>query len=159
MPSRVETSSVHSSSLCIHSIAFLNHRSTILLIYLCPHLHLHLPVPQVQLDQQGRARKAIADLYRWRYKALGDLPSIAKEERFSQAVAGFARPFQLVDVGELNGVGESAPLPHYIQNLAEAEFVVATFMYMRLQARTRPPRSSPLLALIPVTPSPQNPSH
>jgi len=32
----------------------------------------------------------------------------------------------------LNGVGESSPMPYYIQNLAEAEFVVATFMYMRL---------------------------
>ena len=31
------------------------------------------------------------------------------------------------------GVGESVPLPHYIQNLAEAEYVVATYMYMRLQ--------------------------
>ena len=31
------------------------------------------------------------------------------------------------------GVGESSPHPFYIQNLAEAEFTVATFMYMRLQ--------------------------
>ena len=30
-------------------------------------------------------------------------------------------------------MGESVPLPHYIQNLAEAEYVVATYMYMRLQ--------------------------
>ena len=34
---------------------------------------------------------------------------------------------------DLNGVGESSPMPYYIQNLAEAEFAVATFMYMRLQ--------------------------
>jgi len=58
---------------------------------------------------------------------------VATDARFATAVAGFARPFQLVDVGDLNDVGESSPLPHYIQNLAEAEFVVATFMYMRLQ--------------------------
>ena len=30
------------------------------------------------------------------------------------------------------GVGESSPSPFFYQNLAEAEFVVATFMYMRL---------------------------
>ena len=31
-----------------------------------------------------------------------------------------------------SGVGESTPSPFFYQNLAEAEFVVATFMYMRL---------------------------
>lgn len=53
--------------------------------------------------------------------------------RFQLANAGFAYPFQFVNVADLNGVGESSPLPYYIQNLAEAEYVVAAFMYMRLQ--------------------------
>jgi len=94
---------------------------------------VRLGVPAVQLDQQGRARKKIADLYRWRYDALGDLPSVSSEPRFAAAVPGFAHTFQLVDVQDLQGVGESSPLPYYIQNLAEAEYVVATYMYMRLQ--------------------------
>ena len=94
---------------------------------------VRLGAPLVQLDMQGRARAAMADLYRWRYTKLGDLPSVGTQPRFSLANAGFAHPFQLVDVLDPHGVGESAPLPHYIQNLAEAEFVVATYMYMRLQ--------------------------
>ena len=35
-------------------------------------------------------------------------------------------------VGDFNGVGESEPSPYFYQNLAEAEYIVATFMYMRL---------------------------
>lgn len=35
-------------------------------------------------------------------------------------------------MGDLNGKGESEPIPHFYQNLAEAEYVVAVFMYMRL---------------------------
>ena len=46
--------------------------------------------------------------------------------------AGFTHTFQFVDVGDFQGNGESAPTPHFFQNLGEAEFVVATFMYMRL---------------------------
>jgi intron-binding protein aquarius len=64
----------------------------------------------------------MADLYRWRYTSLGDLPAVSTERRFATAVGGFAHPFQFVDVGELNGVGETCPTPHYIQNLAEAEY-------------------------------------
>ena len=94
---------------------------------------VRLGVPACQLDMQGRARAAMADLYRWRYDALKDLPQIASEARFELANAGFAHPFQFIDVPDLNDVGESSPMPYYIQNLAEAEYVVATFMYMRLQ--------------------------
>jgi len=74
----------------------------------------------------------MADLYRWRYKQLGDLPSVHSEARFRLANPGFEHAFQLVNVQDPHGVGESSPLPYYIQNLAEAEYVVATFMYMRL---------------------------
>jgi len=48
------------------------------------------------------------------------------------ANAGFSYDFQLVNVNDFQGVGESTPSPFFYQNLAEAEFVVATFMYMRL---------------------------
>ena len=37
---------------------------------------IRLQVPYIQLDMQGRARKEIADLYRWRYENLKDLPRI-----------------------------------------------------------------------------------
>jgi intron-binding protein aquarius len=94
---------------------------------------VRLGVPAIQLDRQGRARASMADLYRWRYTSLRDLPAVASGAKFQLANPGFAHPFQFVDVGDLNDVGESSPMPYYIQNLAEAEYVVATFMYMRLQ--------------------------
>ena len=37
---------------------------------------VRLGVPATQLDQQGRARSSMADLYRWRYDSLGDLPEV-----------------------------------------------------------------------------------
>jgi len=35
-------------------------------------------------------------------------------------------------VGDHQGKGETEPNPHFYQNLAEAEYVVAVYMYMRL---------------------------
>ena len=43
-----------------------------------------------------------------------------------------AHTFQLIDVGDLDGRGESSPTPHFFQNLAEAEYVVATYMFLVL---------------------------
>ena len=95
---------------------------------------VRLGVPATTLDMQGRARPGLANLYRWRYAALKDLPRVTGTDgAFVLANGGFAYDFQFVDVGELNGVGESSPSPYYIQNLAEAEYCVAVFMYMRLQ--------------------------
>jgi intron-binding protein aquarius len=45
---------------------------------------------------------------------------------------GFAHELQFVDVGDYNGVGETAPTPYFFQNLGEAEYVVSVFQYMRL---------------------------
>ena len=109
---------------------------------------VRLGVPTVQLDAQGRARPAIAKLYSWRYKNLGNLPAVTgvapaavaassgaaatRVAEYRAPNAGFTHTFQFVDVGDFQGNGESAPTPHFFQNLGEAEFVVATFMYMRL---------------------------
>jgi len=60
---------------------------------------VRLGVPATQLDFQGRTRPKIADLYRWRYDSLGDLPSVlAPEGRHAFAVPGVALDFQLVHV-------------------------------------------------------------
>jgi len=48
------------------------------------------------------------------------------------ANAGFSFDYQLINVPDFNGVGESQPSPFFYQNLAEAEYVVAVYMYMRL---------------------------
>ncbi|XP_067939363.1 RNA helicase aquarius-like [Watersipora subatra] len=93
---------------------------------------VRLGVPTVDLDAQGRARSSIANLYRWRYKRLGDLEHVNQMDQYKTANAGFRFDYQLIDVQDFNGVGESAPNPYFYQNLAEAEYCVATFMYMRL---------------------------
>jgi intron-binding protein aquarius len=71
-------------------------------------------------------------LYRWRYHNLGDLPHVLQQPEYLSANPGFVFDYQLIDVQDFNGVGESEPVPPFYQNLAEAEYVVATFMYMRL---------------------------
>ena len=51
---------------------------------------------------------------------------------YALANAGFAHEFQLVNVEDLNGQGENQPTPYFYQNLAEAEYIVSTYQYMRL---------------------------
>jgi intron-binding protein aquarius len=93
---------------------------------------VRLGVPTVDLDAQGRARSSICDLYRWRYKNLGDLDYVLERPEFKTTNAGLAFDFQFINVDDFNGVGESEPVPHFYQNLAEAEYAVALFMYLRL---------------------------
>eukprot|EP00937_MAST-01D_sp_MAST-1D-sp2_P006438 g6438.t1 len=94
---------------------------------------LRLGVPNIELDAQGRARPEIAALYSWRYCALADLPAVrATSPPFGAPNAGFAHTVQLVDVADFQGSGESAPTSHFYQNLGEAEYVVATYRYMRI---------------------------
>ncbi|ERM94180.1 intron-binding protein aquarius [Amborella trichopoda] len=93
---------------------------------------VRLGIPYIELNAQGRARPSIAKLYNWRYRDLGDLPSVQREEIFHKANAGFSYEYQLVDVPDYNGRGESAPSPWFYQNEGEAEYVVSVYIYMRL---------------------------
>jgi len=93
---------------------------------------VRLGVPTIELDAQGRARPSICSLYNWRYRALGNLPHVLNHPDYRVANAGFSLDYQLLNVPDFNGVGESQPSPFFYQNLAEAEYVVAVYMYMRL---------------------------
>ena len=114
---------------------------------------VRLGVPTITLDRQGRSRASICGLWSWRYDGLGNLRHVEQLEEFRRTnpgkcflfakkflvltfyfhfFLGFLHDFQLVNVEDFNGVGESEPAPHFYQNLAEAEYIVATFMYMRL---------------------------
>lgn len=93
---------------------------------------VRLGVPTVDLDGQGRARPSICNLYKWRYKKLGNLDHVEHSPEYLVANAGFLFDFQLINVEDFNGVGESEPSAYFYQNLAEAEYCVAVFMYMRL---------------------------
>uniref|UniRef100_A0A7S1TC51 Intron-binding protein aquarius n=1 Tax=Compsopogon caeruleus TaxID=31354 RepID=A0A7S1TC51_9RHOD len=85
----------------------------------------------VTLDAQGRCRPEIAELYRWMYPDLRDLPSIASESPLGRRGhnPGFKANVQVIDVWMGD---ESEPTPHYFQNLAEAEYIAAVYQYMRL---------------------------
>lgn len=93
---------------------------------------VRLGVPTHMLDQQGRARPSIAKLYQWRYPQLGNLPHVETAEEFTTSNAGFKYDYQFVDVGDYKGKGEVEPVPHFVQNLGEAEYAVAIYQYMRL---------------------------
>jgi intron-binding protein aquarius len=80
---------------------------------------VRLGVPTIDLDMQGRARSPIAELYNWRYKKLGNLPNTLHEPAFKAANAGFVHDYQLVDVQDYEGRGESEPNPYFYQNLGE----------------------------------------
>lgn len=93
---------------------------------------VRLGVPTINLDHQGRARSSIAELYKWRYPDLRNLPNVLSEPEYLNANAGFKYDYQFIDVPDYKGTGESQPNPHYFQNLGEAEYAVAIFQYMRL---------------------------
>jgi intron-binding protein aquarius len=94
---------------------------------------VRLGVPTVDLDAQGRSRASLCRLYSWRYKKLGSLPHIHRWPEYQMANPGFFYDYQLINVEDFNGHGETQPTPYFYQNLGEAEYVVAVYMYMRLQ--------------------------
>ncbi|KAL8953931.1 MAG: hypothetical protein Q9222_000218 [Ikaeria aurantiellina] len=93
---------------------------------------VRLGVPTINLDRQGRARPSIAELYKWRYPNLTNLPNVLSEAEYNCANAGFRYEYQFIDVPDYKDNGELQPVPHYFQNLGEAEYAVAIFQYMRL---------------------------
>ena len=67
-----------------------------------------------------------------RYKILGNLPHVLNQPAYLRANGGFSFDYQLINVPDFNGTGESSPSPFFYQNVGEAEYAVAMFMYMRL---------------------------
>ncbi|KAJ3152646.1 hypothetical protein HDU89_001339 [Geranomyces variabilis] len=94
---------------------------------------VRLGVPTIQLDAQGRARSSLAELFQWKYNSqLQNLPNVLQNKEYRLANPGFAFDYQAVNVEDFMNSGETEPRPHFIQNLGEAEYVVATYQYMRL---------------------------
>eukprot|EP00727_Mastigamoeba_balamuthi_P011438 m51a1_g6917 putative intron-binding protein aquarius (1361) ;mRNA; r:132672-138053 len=93
---------------------------------------VRLGVPSHTLDAQGRARPELAALWSWRYPGIADLPFVSRTPEFLRANAGLALEHQIIDVADYNGSGETAPMPFFYQNLGEAEYLVQTYIYMRL---------------------------
>lgn len=58
---------------------------------------------------------SLCNLYNWRYKNLGNLPHVQLLPEFSTANAGLLYDFQLINVEDFQGVGESEPNPYFYQ--------------------------------------------
>uniref|UniRef100_A0A0N5B691 AAA_12 domain-containing protein n=1 Tax=Strongyloides papillosus TaxID=174720 RepID=A0A0N5B691_STREA len=93
---------------------------------------VRLGVPLIILDKQGRTRDEILKLYSWRYPNLTSLPHVQNSNLFKVRNPGFVHNFQFIDVPDINGQGEITPKPYFYQNIAEAEYSVTLFKYMRL---------------------------
>lgn len=51
-------------------------------------------------------------------------------QAFKRANPGFVYDYQFIDVPDgPDGRGESEPVPHFFQNLAEAEYLVSLYQY------------------------------
>ncbi len=57
---------------------------------------------------------------------------MTQAQEFQQANPGLVFPFQLINVEDFEGKGETTPSPYFYQNLGEAEYVVAFFQYLVL---------------------------
>lgn len=76
---------------------------------------VRLGVPVTQLDAQGRARSSLCALYSWRYLSLGNLPHVMESREYILANGGFEFDYQLINVEDFNGVGETTPTPYFYQ--------------------------------------------
>jgi len=78
---------------------------------------VRLQTPTIDLNLQGRARPEISDLYSWRYRDLGNLPSVVTEPAYRLCNVGLSHVYQFINVEDFEGVGESQPTPYFYQNL------------------------------------------
>lgn len=58
--------------------------------------------------------------------------NVLNSKEYLFANSGLLYTFQVVDVPDFQGKGETTPSPYYYQNLGEAEYVVALFQFMVL---------------------------
>ena len=84
----------------------------------------------VILNEQGRSRSEIVDLYRYKYENLIDMKEIIK--KFNKNNFAFKYNIQFINVEEFNSKGEEINSNNSYYNLAEAEYSIGIFMYMCL---------------------------
>ncbi|SBS95816.1 hypothetical protein POVCU1_030190 [Plasmodium ovale curtisi] len=94
---------------------------------------LRLELPSIYLNEQGRMRNEICNVYKYFYSKyniqIENLECIHKDSKFLKKFnPGFTYTYQFIHVES----EEYTPVPYFYQNLLEAEMTVAIFMYMRL---------------------------
>lgn len=91
-----------------------------------------LGFPVIELESQSEYRATIANVFRSCYNELKDSFLVSQNDVFQHANPGFCFETQFINVDDYLGRGETEPRARFIQNLGEAEYAVAIFMYMRL---------------------------
>lgn len=61
--------------------------------------------------------RSICNLYNWRYKKLGNLSHVERMPEYQLANAGFTFDFQLINVEDFEGAGETELRPFFYQVL------------------------------------------
>ncbi|CAD2098402.1 conserved Plasmodium protein, unknown function [Plasmodium vinckei] len=93
---------------------------------------LRLDLPSIYLNEQGRMRNEICNVYKYFYSKyniqIENLDCINKDKFLKDFNPGFTYTYQFIHVKS----EEYTPVPYFYQNLLEAEMAVAIFMYMRL---------------------------
>ncbi|GAW82049.1 hypothetical protein, conserved [Plasmodium gonderi] len=93
---------------------------------------LRLELPSIYLNEQGRMRNEICNIYKYFYSKyniqIANLDCVYKDKFSKNFNPGFTYTYQFIHVES----DEYTPVPYFYQNLLEAEMVVAIFMYMRL---------------------------
>lgn len=74
---------------------------------------------------------SLCNLYNWRYKNLGNLPHVQLLPEFSTANAGLLYDFQLINVEDFQGVGESEPNPYFYQVIQHGIGVYVAFAWLK----------------------------
>ncbi|ANQ09853.1 Uncharacterized protein PCOAH_00040600 [Plasmodium coatneyi] len=93
---------------------------------------LRLELPSIYLNEQGRMRNEICNVYKYFYSKyniqIANLECIHRDKFLKKFNPGFTYTYQFIHVES----EEYTPVPYFYQNLLEAEMAVAIFVYMRL---------------------------
>ena len=98
---------------------------------------VRLGVPVIQLDAQGRARPSLCSLYNWRYETLGNLPHVLTSPEYLVSNPGFEFDYQLINVEDFNGVGETTPTPYFYQVNSRLEILTNSLLLYSLSLESR----------------------
>jgi len=88
----------------------------------------------ITLNEQGRSRSEIVDLYRYKYDNLIDMKDVIKS--YPKKNFGFKYNVQFINVEEFNSKGEEINSNNSYYNLPEAEYCIGIYMYMCLVGYT-----------------------
>lgn len=98
---------------------------------------------------------SLCNLYNWRYKHLGNLPHVQELPEFQVPNPGLTFDYQLINVEDFNGVGESEPNPYFYQVSSCVHYRtqacrVSVLRYFTQRHTLVPPEQYPFLVPTPI---------